>query len=71
MRAHRHGDDGCLQVLAGKRAGAGKTQSRLLGKVGASVIEVYQGQEKLSETVRLIEERVFRLEKHAGFVKVH
>ena len=48
-----------------------KTQSKLLGKVGASVIEVYQGQEKLSETVRLIEERVFRLEKHAGFVKVH
>ena len=49
----------------------GKTQSKLLGKVGASVIEIYQGQEKLSETVRVIEERVFRLEKHAGFVKVH
>ena len=48
-----------------------KTQSKLLGKVGASVIEIYQGQEKLSETVRVIEERVFRLEKHAGFVKVH
>jgi ATP-dependent DNA ligase len=48
-----------------------KTQSKLLGKVGASVIEIYQGQEKLSETVRIIEERVFRLEKHAGFVKVH
>lgn len=47
------------------------TQSKLLGKVSASVIEVYQGQEKLSETVRVIEERVFRLEKHAGFVKVH
>lgn len=48
-----------------------KTQSKLLGKVSASVIEVYQGQEKLSETVRVIEERVFRLEKYAGFVKVH
>ena len=48
-----------------------KTQSKLLGKVGSSVIEIYHGQEKLSETVRLIEERVFRLEKHAGFVKVH
>ena len=48
-----------------------KTQSKLLGKVGASVIEIYQGQEKLSETVRVIEERVFRLEKDAGFVKVH
>jgi ATP-dependent DNA ligase len=48
-----------------------KTQSKLLGKVGASVIEIYQGQEKLSETVRVIEERVFRLETHAGFVKVH
>ena len=48
-----------------------QTQSKLLGKVSASVIEVYQDQEKLSETVRVIEERVFRLEKHAGFVKVH
>ena len=48
-----------------------KTQSKLLGKVSAATIEIYQGQEKLSETVRLIEERVFRLEKHAGFVKVH
>ena len=48
-----------------------KTQSKLLGKVSAYVIEIYQGQEKLSETVRFIEERVFRLEKHAGFVKVH
>jgi hypothetical protein len=34
-----------------------KTQSKLLGKVSASVIEIYQGQEKLSETVRVIEER--------------
>ena len=48
-----------------------KTQSKLLGKVGASVIEISHGQEKLSETVRLIEERVFRLEKHVGLVKVH
>ena len=48
-----------------------KTQSKLLGKVSAATIEIYQGQEKLSETVRVIEERVFRLEKHAGFVKVH
>jgi ATP-dependent DNA ligase len=48
-----------------------KTQSKLLGKVSASVIEIYRGQEKLSETARLIEERVFRLEKHAGFVKMH
>jgi ATP-dependent DNA ligase len=48
-----------------------KTQSELLGKVSAAVIEIYHGQEGLSETVRVIEERVFRLEKHAGFVKVH
>jgi ATP-dependent DNA ligase len=48
-----------------------KTQSKLIGKVSAAVIEIYHGQEGLSETVRVIEERVFRLEKHAGFVKVH
>ncbi len=48
-----------------------KTQSELIGKVSGLVIEIYHGQEVVSETARSMEERVFRLEKHAGFVKVH
>jgi len=48
-----------------------KTLSELLGKVNAAVIEIHKGQEELLETARLIEGRLFRLEKHAGFVKVH
>ncbi len=48
-----------------------KTHSKLLGKVSAAVIEINQGQEALSENVRLIDERVFRLEKHTGILKVH
>jgi len=48
-----------------------KTHSELLGKVSALVVEIYHGQDVVSETARHMEERVFRLEKHAGFVKVH
>ena len=48
-----------------------KTQSELIGKVSGLIIEVYHSQEVVSETARSMEERVFRLEKHAGFVKVH
>ena len=48
-----------------------KTHSELLGKVSALVVEIYHSQEVVSETARHMEERVFRLEKHAGFVKVH
>ena len=48
-----------------------ETHSELLGKVSALVVEIYHSQEVVSETARHMEERVFRLEKHAGFVKVH
>ena len=48
-----------------------KTQSELLGEVSALVLEVYHSQDVVSETARTMEGRVFRLEKHAGFVKVH
>ncbi len=48
-----------------------KTQSELLGKVSGLIIEIYHGHEVVSETARTMEERVFRLERHAGLVKVH
>ena len=60
-------------LRAGVRAlkAESKTHSELIGKVSGLVIEMYHGQEVVLETAGSMEERVFRLEKHAGFVKVH
>jgi chromosome segregation ATPase len=46
-----------------------ETQSELLGKVNGAVMEMHKGQEELLETARIMEARLFRLEKHAGFAK--
>jgi bifunctional non-homologous end joining protein LigD len=48
-----------------------KTHSELIGEVSGLIVEIYHEQEVVSEIARSMEERVFRLEEHAGFVKVH